>query len=185
MGSRSRALPPMQHATCNMRLCRQRCELNGCCGDGVVGSGRAPTTSPRICMAWWEGYRTLFQGTGPDPRASSELRGGILRFPAPCTCLHLHPHLHLHLYSWSVSQGGWAALDVWAGEWEGTTGAVMISQSVNVGKMWACLSKLAVQKRASHSCIKAPPESLVLDRAAFSSGIPSFFYSVPPFSNLT
>lgn len=21
---------PMQHATCNMRLCRQRCELNGC-----------------------------------------------------------------------------------------------------------------------------------------------------------
>lgn len=171
----------MQHATCNMRLCRQRCELNERCGDGVVGSGRARHPPPHPAFAWRGGMATAVY---PVPRYRLGSKGKLVAAKESCASrLHahaLHPRLHmrphLRLYSWSVSQGGAGAGSLGCGQ-AGEKVPPARFGSVRVGRMWACSSKLAVQERASPWLYKSSPRVARVYHAAFSSGLPSLFHS--------
>ena len=148
----------------------------------MLAGGRAPTTSPRICMAWWEGYRTSFQGTGPVAQGRARnvrIRTceELARNPALPNPMHMPAPAptYLHLYSWSVSQGA----GCWAlGRRVRRYHRRGFDQSV-LGRCGRALASLAVQDRASHSCIKAPPEPLVFIMRLCLLASLFLFYSFP------
>lgn len=85
---REAPLHNMQHATCNMRLCRQRCELNESCGDGAVGQA-AEHPPPHPAFAWRGGKTTVLKYLLPRYRAGSLGRLLVARNPALAASLHM------------------------------------------------------------------------------------------------
>lgn len=168
---------------CNMRLCCQRCELNERCPRLPSSGGRAPPP-PRPAFAW-RGGRLTFQGIGPGPKDKALTRAesyapASMQLPQPAPPAPAPAPAPLFLsFRRGCLGGGLKAGGVLHGR---------VRRYHRCGSDQSMLGRFGVLEEArragaSHSCIKAPPESLVLFTQAppLDSFLPSTFFLLPIF----